>query len=104
MHKKGVDRSTAKHAILRGMGFASGKRKEAFQHITMTRSAELQRKAQEGDRGTIEILEDMGLSQVEDAEGRKTFSLQAIAEMLGMDSDTSWQHQMEDYRKKHELE
>ena len=61
-------------------------------------------KAQEGDRGTIEILEDMGLSQVEDAEGRKTFSLQAIAEMLGMDSDTSWQHQMEDYRKKHELE
>ena len=102
--EKGVDRSTAKHAILRGMGFASGKRKEAFQHIAMTRSAELQRKAQEGDRGTIEILEDMGLSQVEDAEGRKTFSLQAIAEMLGMDSDTSWQHQMEDYRKKHELE
>ena len=102
--EKGVDRSTAKHAILRGMGFASGKRKEAFQHIAMTRSAELQRKAQEGDRGTIEILEDMGLSQVEDAEGRKTFRLQAIAEMLGMDSDTSWQHQMEDYRKKHELE
>ena len=102
--EKGVDRSTAKHAILRGMGFASGKRKEAFQHIAMTRSAELQRKAQEGDRGTIKILEDMGLSQVEDAEGRKTFSLQAIAEMLGMDSDTSWQHQMEDYRKKHESE
>ena len=54
-------------------------------------------------QGAAPLARDVYKRQ-EDAEGRKTFSLQAIAEMLGMDSDTSWQHQMEDYRKKHELE
>ena len=81
------------------MGFASGKRREAFQHITMRRAAELYQKANSGDEEAIGILQDLGLQTAGcgyHMDGvKEEYSLQGIAEKLGMDSGTSWQEQMQ---------
>ena len=71
-----ITEKEAKHIVLKSMGFSSGKRKEAFQHITMRRAAELYRR-------------ELGLSKTGSG-----YSLQGIAEKLGMDSNTPWQEQM----------
>lgn len=79
----------AKHIVLKSMGFSSGKRKEVFQHITMRRAAELYQRANSGDEEAESIMEDLGLSKT-----GGEYSLQGIAEKLGMDSSTTWQEQM----------
>ena len=86
---KGMDPRDAKHVVLKSMGFASGKRKEAFQHITMRRAADLYKQAEQGDEEAQGILSDMGLHQT-----GGHYSLQGVAERLGMESNTSWQSQM----------
>ena len=87
---KGIKLKDAKHAVLKSMGFASGKRKEAFQHITMRRATDLHKRANSGsDPEAAKTVSDLGLYKF----GGK-YSLQGIAEMLGMDSTSSWQSQM----------
>lgn len=81
--------SEAKHLALRAMGFASGKRKEAFANITMQRAATLHKAAAEGDNNAQQIIKHMGVHQT-----GGTYSLQAIAEKMGMSSASSWQDQL----------
>ena len=94
-----ITEKEAKHIVLKSMGFASGKRREAFQHITMRRAAELYQKANSGDEEAIGILQDLGLQTAGcgyHMDGvKEEYSLQGIAEKLGMDSGTSWQEQMQ---------
>ena len=84
-----ITEKEAKHIVLKSMGFSSGKRKEAFQHITMRRAAELYRRANGGDEEAESIVKELGLSKTGSG-----YSLQGIAEKLGMDSSTTWQEQM----------
>ena len=84
-----ITEKEAKHIVLKSMGFSSGKRKEAFQHITMRRAAELYRRANGGDEEAESIVKELGLSKTGSG-----YSLQGIAEKLGMDSNTPWQEQM----------
>ena len=84
-----ITEKEAKHIVLKSMGFSSGKRKEAFQHITMRRAAELYRRANGGDEEAESIVKELGLSKTGSG-----YSLQGIAEKLGMDSSTPWQEQM----------
>ena len=84
-----ITEKEAKHIVLKSMGFSTGKRKEAFQHITMRRAAELYRRANGGDEEAESIVKELGLSKTGSG-----YSLQGIAEKLGMDSSTTWQEQM----------
>ena len=84
-----ITEKEAKHIVLKSMGFSTGKRKEAFQHITMRRAAELYRRANGGDEEAESIVKELGLSKTGSG-----YSLQGIAEKLGMDSNTPWQEQM----------
>ena len=84
-----ITEKEAKHIVLKSMGFSTGKRKEAFQHITMRRAAELYQRANGGDKEAESIVKDLGLSKTGGG-----YSLQGIAEKLGMDSSTTWQEQM----------
>ena len=58
-----ITEKEAKHIVLKSMGFSSGKRKEAFQHITMRRAAELYRRANGGDEEAESIVKELGLSK-----------------------------------------
>lgn len=84
-----ITEKEAKHIVLKSMGFSTGKRKEAFQHITMRRAAELYQRANGGDKEAESIVKDLGLSKTGSG-----YSLQGIAEKLGMDSNVPWQEQM----------
>lgn len=86
---KELSKREAKHVVLQSMGFESGKRKEAFQNITMNRASQLQRNATAGSEEEG-ILRDMHLHRTKDGK----FSLQAVAERLGMESG-DWRKQME---------
>ena len=76
-----ITEKEAKHIVLKSMGFSTGKRKEAFQHITMRRAAELYRRANGGDEEAESIVKELGLSKTGSG-----YSLQGIAEKLGMDN------------------
>ena len=58
-----ITEKEAKHIVLKSMGFSTGKRKEAFQHITMRRAAELYRRANGGDEEAESIVKELGLSK-----------------------------------------
>lgn len=88
---QGMSPKDAKHVVLKSMGFASGTRKEAFQHITMRRATDLYKQAERGDEKAKSILSDMGLHKF-----NGHYSLQGVAERLGMESGASWQSQMYD--------
>ncbi len=70
-----ITEKEAKHIVLKSMGFSTGKRKEAFQHITMRRAAELYRRANGGDEEAESIVKELGLSKTGSG-----YSLQGIAE------------------------
>lgn len=89
-----VSEREAKHHVLRKMGIASGKRKEAFQRIAMNRAAQLKKDAESGDEEAKQFIADLGIHS--DKEGK--YSLQGIAEKLGMDSGTPWRDQMKETR------
>ena len=92
----------AKHIVLKSMGFATGKRREAFEHITMRRTRDIALTANGQQGGTTavsreeagKIAEDMGVHR---SGGR--YSVQGVAESLGMERGTSWQQQMTDTRQ-----
>ncbi len=86
---QGIDPRDAKHVVLKSMGFASGKRKEAFQHITMRRATDLHKRANAGDEEAQQIVSDLGLYRF-----GGEYSLQGISEKLGMDGGSAWQTQM----------
>ena len=79
-----ITEKEAKHIVLKSMGFSSGKRKEAFQHITMRRAANLLNMASSTNeteaKEAREILSELGLRETGSG-----YSLQGIAEKLGMD-------------------
>ncbi len=88
----------AKHIVLKSLGFATGKRKEAFQHITMRRARDLALAAN-GRGGTTAVNQSDAGSIIEDMGVHKKggqYSLQGVAESLGMDRGTSWQDQMQE--------
>lgn len=94
---QGEDPRTAKHIVLKGMGHSTGKRSQAFQHVTMRRSKDLVDMAGDGDHtshggeSARSLIEAMGISKTGSG-----YSLQGVSEMMGMDSGTSWQSQMEE--------
>lgn len=85
----------AKHVALQQMGFSTGKRKEAFQHLTMGRAAGLTGSATtetpEGVRSR-RIIEGTGLRKGKNGQ----YDLQSVSEKLGMDKEKSWQEQMQE--------
>ncbi len=103
---KGLDpeapenRSTAKHIILKSLGYKSGKRKEVFQNITMKRAYDLKSRAEEGDgkNESADIIKDLGIH----ADKNGKYSLQGISEKLGMESDKSWEDQMNETKNMYE--
>lgn len=88
---QGIDPRDAKHTVLKAMGFQSGKRKEAFQHITMRRATDIHKRASAGDQDAMKMVDDLGLYKTGSG-----YSLQGIAEKLGMESGSSWQQQMQE--------
>ncbi|MBR6738882.1 MAG: hypothetical protein IKL99_04350 [Oscillospiraceae bacterium] len=84
------DDREAKRLALKSMGFASGKRREAFAKITMKRAAALHEAAQTGNNHATNIIKHMGIHKTGSG-----YSLQAIAEKMGMDSTTDWQSQLQ---------
>lgn len=90
LERQGYSQRDAKHLVLKSMGFSSGKRKEAFQHITMKRATELHKKANAGDKDTRKLMKELGVHKV-----FGKYSLQGISEKLGMDSGLTWQTQMD---------
>lgn len=78
-----------KHAILRRMGFKSGKRKEAFQQITLSRATKLHQAASNGEAWAIDMLRAMGLKNT-----GKDLSIQAIVEQLGFDEGKDYREQI----------
>ncbi len=85
---KQLSYSSAKHIILKSMGFASGKRKEAFNQITMNRARALAEKANTYDpndesvgKEEREMMREMFLGT--DSHGK--YNVTAIAEKLGLE-------------------
>ena len=97
------DQEMAKRIILKSMGYQSGRRKEVFNNIVLNRAAALKKKADSGDEDAVKFMEDLGLKPAayefngQDTQG---YSLQAIAEKLGMEDTDSWETQLEDSRKR----
>ena len=90
----------AKRIILRSMGYQSGKRKEVFNNIVMNRAAKMKKLADSGDKEAISFMKDIGLSKKENEDGKgETFSLQGIAEKLGMENNDTWENQLEQSKK-----
>jgi hypothetical protein len=78
----GLSYSQAKHIILKSMGFKSGKRKEAFNQITMNRAKALADRANTpGNDEEVQIMKEMFLGK--DSNGK--YNVQAIAEKLGLE-------------------
>ena len=94
------DQYMAKRIILRSMGYQSGKRKEVFNNIVMNRAAKMKKLADSGDKEAISFMKDIGLSKKENEDGKgETFSLQGIAEKLGMENNDTWENQLEQSKK-----
>ena len=102
-HGDKISRKDAKHMALQSMGFATGKRKEAFMRITMNRAYALQTAAQRAlgkndatveDQQALKIVEGMQLHPVD---GK--FNLQGIAEKLGVEAG-SWQKQLKESQER----
>ena len=89
-----------KNIILRSMGYQSGMRKEVFNNIVMNRAAKMKKLADSGDKEAISFMKDIGLSKKENEDGKgETFSLQGIAEKLGMENNDTWENQLEQSKK-----
>ena len=94
------DQYMAKRIILRSMGYQSGKRKEVFNNIVMNRAAKMKKLADSGDKEAVSFMKDIGLSKKENEDGKgETFSLQGIAEKLGMENNDTWENQLEQSKK-----
>jgi len=99
----GCDQEMAKRIILKSMGYQSGRRKEVFNNIVLNRAAAMKKKADSGDEEAVKFMEDLGLKpSAYEFNGQLTqgYSLQAIAEKLGMEDTDSWETQLEDSRKR----
>ncbi|CCY17879.1 unknown [Eubacterium sp. CAG:786] len=82
------------------MGYQSGMRKEVFNNIVMNRAAKMKKLADSGDKEAISLMKDIGLSKKENEDGKgETFSLQGIAEKLGMENNDTWENQLEQSKK-----
>ncbi|MGN0623464.1 MAG: hypothetical protein ACI4JA_05890, partial [Oscillospiraceae bacterium] len=96
--RNNCDRKTAKHVILRKMGYQSGKRKEVFNNIVLNRAAKMKKKADSGDEEAMQFMADLGLKskKSKDKSGgtKKVYSLQGIAEKLGMEGNATWEEQL----------
>ena len=96
-----ISKSAAEKVVLRAMGCNTFSKEELFQRITLNRAIDLQQRAQTGDEQALAMLGATGLSEVKPSEGVKlseggrNYSLQGIAEKLGMGkSDIAKQWEM----------
>lgn len=102
----GCDEYTAKRVILRSMGYQSGRRKEVFNNIALNRAAALKQKADSGDEDAVKFMGELGLKpNVYEKDGKQYlgYSLQGIAEKLGMESNATWEKQLSDSRSRRKI-
>lgn len=92
-HNEELDDHDAKHAVLKAMGFDSGKRKEIFLSISKDRAHRMTQDANGGDMESAGIVNDMGLKK--GANGQ--FNEKAAAEKLGGGRDVD--EELEQVRK-----
>lgn len=99
----GISSKQARQMTLMRMGFETGSRDEAFQIITMNRARYLTDAANDPSHPdhtfAAKTVKSLRVSQVKGEGGQEGYSLQAVAERLGMQSGSSWQQQMAKTRK-----
>lgn len=82
-HNEELDDHDAKHAVLKAMGFESGKRREIFLSVTKDRAHRMAEDANAGDQESAGIVADMGLKKGSEDK----YSESAVAERLNGGSD-----------------